>query len=115
MSWRRPDDRLLDHLVLGLVLERVERAQHRHARGDQGRELAREHRQLAHLDLLEALEEVLELDRLALLGDVEDDQAALAQLLGDLGLRGASISPREGTPARSTARKAKVLIAAYPV
>ena len=61
-------------------------AQHRHPRGDQGRELAREDRQLAHVDALPALEEVLDLERLALLGDVEDDQAALAQLLGDLGL-----------------------------
>ena len=43
-------DRLLDLLVLGLLLERVQRAQHRHARGDQGRELAREDRQLAHVD-----------------------------------------------------------------
>ena len=40
-------DRLLQQLVLGLVLEGVERAQHRHPRGDQGRELTGEHRQLA--------------------------------------------------------------------
>ena len=43
-------DRLLDRLVLGLLLERVQGAQHRHPRGDQGRELAREDRQLAHVD-----------------------------------------------------------------
>ncbi len=81
-----PGDRLADLLVLGLLLERVQRAQHRHPRGDQGRELAREDRQLAHVDALPALEEVLDVERLVLLGDVEDDQAALAQLLGDLGL-----------------------------
>ena len=33
------------------------------------------------------LNELLELEGLELLGDVEDDQAALAKLLGDLGLR----------------------------
>ena len=43
-------DRLLDHLVLGLLLERLQGAQHRHPGGDQGRELAREDRQLAHVD-----------------------------------------------------------------
>ena len=79
-------DRLLDLLVLGLLLERVQGAQHRHPGGDQGRELAREDRQLAHVDALQAVEEVLDLERLVLLADVEDDQAALAQLLGDLGL-----------------------------
>ena len=103
-------DRRLQHLVLGLVLQRVERAQHRHAGRDQGRELAREDRQVAHVDALEALEDALELQRLALLGDVEHDQAALAQLLGDLRL-GASPPARRGRerPARSTARKVKVL------
>jgi hypothetical protein len=50
-----------------------------------------------------------------LLGDVEDDQPALAELLGDVRLEVASSSPREGTPARSTALKANVLtVAALP-
>ena len=56
-------DRLLDLLVLGLLLERVQGAQHRHPRGDQGRELAREDRQLAHVDALPALEDVLDVER----------------------------------------------------
>ena len=34
----------------------------------------------------EAVEDLLEPEGLVLLGDVEDDQAALAQLLGDLSL-----------------------------
>ena len=49
-----------DLLVLGLVLERFQRPQHRHPGGDQGRELAREDRQLAHVDAAEALEQVLD-------------------------------------------------------
>ena len=102
-------DRLVDRLVLGLLLERVEGAQHRHARGDEGRELTREDGQLAHVDALPAFEEVLDVDRLALLGDVEDDQAALAQLLGDLRLRlGLNFAGRSA-PARSIALKVKVV------
>ena len=80
-------DRLLDAVVLGLLLERAERAQHRHPRGDQGRELTREDRELALVDSFPGLPELLDLERLALLADVEDDQAALAQLVSDLGLR----------------------------
>ena len=96
-------DRRLEHRILGLVLERVERAQHRHARGDQRRELAREDGELAHVDVLEPLEDALELERLVALGDVEDDQAALAQLIGDLRLRGGlelarGREPRRGRP-----------------
>jgi hypothetical protein len=78
---------LLDLLVLGLLLERVQRAQHRHPGGDEGGELPREDRQLAHRDPLEALEEVLDVYRALLLVDIEDDQAALAKLLRDLRLR----------------------------
>ena len=77
------DDRLREHLVVGLVFQRVERAQHRHARRDEGRELAREDRQRTRLHVLEALEDRLELERLARLGNVQDDQATLAELLGD--------------------------------
>ncbi len=81
------DDRLLEHFVLGLRLERVKRAQHRHSRTDQGCELAREDGEGTQVDALEALQDALELHRLALLGDVEDDQAPLAQLLGHHRLR----------------------------
>ena len=62
-SARSAADGLLDLLVLGLLLERVQGAQHRHARGDQGRELAREDGQLAHVDAFQALEEVLDVQR----------------------------------------------------
>ena len=74
-----PGRRLLDLLVLRLFLQRVQGAQHRHAGGDQGRELAREDRQFPHVDLLPAFEQVLDVERRLLLADVEDDQAALAQ------------------------------------
>ena len=97
-------DRRLQHLVLGLLLERVERAQHRHPGRDQGRELAREHRQVAHVDALEALEDALELERLPLLGDVEDDQPALAQLLGDLRLGARPRALRATEPRRGRRR-----------
>ena len=78
--------RLLDPLVLRLLLERVQGAQHRHPGGDQGGELAREDRQLAHVDAFPGLPDLLDPERRLLLADVEDDQAALAQLLGDRGL-----------------------------
>ena len=42
----------------------VQGTQHRHTRGDQGRELAREDRQRPHVDALPALEEVLDIERL---------------------------------------------------
>ncbi len=79
-------DRLLEPLVLRLVLERVERAQHRHARCHKSGELPGEDRELARLDPAEAIEDRLELEGLVLLGDVEHDQPALAKLLGDLSL-----------------------------
>ena len=46
-------DGLLELLVLDLVLEHVERAQERHARGDHGRQLAGHDRQLGGLDALD--------------------------------------------------------------
>jgi hypothetical protein len=79
-------DRLAQLLVLGLVLEGVERTQHRHSRGHQRRELPRENGQLAHADALEPVQQPLQLQRLALLGYVEDDQPPLAKLLGHLRL-----------------------------
>ncbi len=79
-------DRVADPFVLALLFERVQGAQHRHPRGDEGGELAREDGQLAHVDALPASPDVLDLEGLVLFGDVENDQAALAQLLGDLGL-----------------------------
>ena len=39
------------------------------------------HRELAGLDATELLEDVLDVDGALLLGDVEDDQPALAQLI----------------------------------
>jgi hypothetical protein len=68
-----------------------------------------EDRQGAHVDALEAPERILDLERLPLLADVEDDQAALAQLLADLGLRFGLEFAADCVPARSIALKAKVL------
>ena len=75
------DDRLLEHLALGLLLEHVQRAQDAHARGDHRRELAREHRQLGGVDAFE--EAQVDLARGVLVGDVEHDQPARLQLVGD--------------------------------
>src|SRR5215212_2594815 len=74
-------------LVLGLRLERVERAQDRHARADHRRELTGEDRQVGRLDPLHEVEGDLLRPVLGL--DVEDDQAARLQLVGDhlLGVR----------------------------
>src|SRR5215211_1494060 len=80
------DDRVAEHLVLGLLLEGVQGAEHRHARFNERGELAREDGYRPEVDALEALEDALELHRLALLGDIQDDQPALAKLLGDDGL-----------------------------
>jgi hypothetical protein len=82
-----PCDRVLEPLVLRLVFERVQRPEHRHAGGDQGRELPGEDREVAGLDRAEAIEGALQLESLVLLRDVEHDQPALAELLGDLSLR----------------------------
>jgi hypothetical protein len=78
---------LLQLLVLGLVLEHVERAQDRHTGRHHGRQLPRHHGQLLRLDPLEALEQVLARDPRLLLDDVEDDQPALAKFVGDRLLR----------------------------
>ncbi len=78
-------DRLGDLLVLGLLLERARAPAASASPRRQGRELARDDREVAHRHPLEAPEDVLDVDRARLLGDVEDDEAALAQLLGDLG------------------------------
>jgi hypothetical protein len=74
-------------LVLGLRLERVERAQDRHARADHRRELTREDGQVGGLDPLHEVEGDLLRPVLGL--DVEDDQPARLQLVGDdlLGVR----------------------------
>jgi hypothetical protein len=74
-------------LVLGLGLERVERPQDRHARADHRRELTGEDRQVGRLDPLHEVEG--DLLRRVLGLDVEDDEAAGLQLVGDdlLGVR----------------------------
>jgi len=58
-------------------LQRLQGAQHRHAGRVQGRELPREDCQLAHIDAAPALHQVLDVERVRLLADVEDDQATL--------------------------------------
>ena len=75
------DDRLGQVLALGLLLEHVQRAQDAHAGGDHRRELPREDRQVVGLDPLHERE--LDLARGVLVGDVEDDQPALLELVGD--------------------------------
>jgi len=75
------DQRLLELVALGLLLEHVERAQQRHARVDHRGELTRGHGQVARLDLLEASEDVARARGLELI-DVEDDQPPGAQVLG---------------------------------
>ena len=74
-------DRFAQDLRPGLRLEHVERAHDRHAGGDHRRELARGHREVLGVDPREQLE--VQLLRAVLVGDVDDDQAALLELLGD--------------------------------
>ena len=64
-----------------------QRPQDRHARGDHRRELPRRDRQILRLDPREQLD--VELLGAVLVGDVDDDQAALLELIGDvlLGVR----------------------------
>ena len=75
-------ERVLQQLVLALALEHAQRAQDRHARGDHGRELPGHDGHLVGLDPCEELD--VELLRAVLARDVEDDQPALLELLGDV-------------------------------
>ena len=65
-------------VVLGLVLEHVKAAKQGHARSDHGRELSRHDRDVARLDLPEALQQVRFGDGRLVLDDVERDQPAIA-------------------------------------
>ena len=69
-------------VVVGLLLDHIEGAQHRHARGHHRGQLAGGHGELGGLDLAKASEEVDVAGRRELL-DVQDDQAAAPQLRGD--------------------------------
>ena len=77
--------------------------------GDHRRQLARGDRQVVRLDPREQLD--VQLLGAVLVGDVEDDQAALLELVGDI-LLGDAPRPRRsaGTPARSIALKTYVAI-----
>ena len=105
------DDRLLEHLVLGLRLERVKRAQHRHPRTDQGCELAREDGEGAQVDALEALEDVSSFIASRFSEMSRTIRPRWRSCSETTAFEEASISPRAGTPARSTARNANALIA----
>ena len=101
--------RLPDLLVLGLLLERVQGAQHRHPRGDQGRELAREDGQLAHVDALPTAEEVLDVERFGFWLTSRTIRPRWRSCSPTCALDSASSSPRWSNPATSIARKSKVV------
>ena len=75
------DDGFLQELALGLLLEYVQGAQDAHPGGDHGRQLAREDGELGRLDRLQEAE--LDLARAVLVGDIENDQSAPLELVGD--------------------------------
>ena len=75
------DQRLAQLLGLGLPLEHVQRPQDRHPGVDHRRQLAREDGQVTQLDPLQEVE--VDLLGVALGVDVEDDQPAGLELVGD--------------------------------
>ena len=112
-SARSDDDRRLQHLVLGLLLERVEGAQHRHPGGDQGRELAREDRRaLRMLTLLKRWKTLSSFSASRFSETSRTISPRWRSCSETWALRRRPRARRAtGRPARSTARKAKVLTA----